>query len=255
MSLLKSENILGYPISSNSVQSCIEQIATWLESGDQKNFVCANPHSLMVAEKDHIFCKAIHSADMLTPDGVGIIIASKLLGGRIKERVTGSDVFEGVNNILNNRKNYRYFFLGSSPETLDMIRDRLTEDCPNIVFAGAYSPPYKDVFNEEDNRLMVEAINAARPDVLWVGMTAPKQEKWVYQNSKKLDVKFIGAIGAVFDFYVGNVNRPHPIYQKIGLEWLPRLIHEPRRLWRRNFVSSPQFILKVLKQKINGIRE
>ena len=96
---------------------------------------------------------------------------------------------------------------------------------------------------------MRDAINEARPDVLWVGMTAPKQEKWIYENRSGLDVKFIGPIGAVFDFYAGSVKRSHPLFQRMGLEWLPRLIRQPRRLWRRNFISNPSFLLRVALQK------
>ena len=95
---------------------------------------------------------------------------------------------------------------------------------------------------------MIEAVNTSQADVLWVGMTAPKQEKWVYQHRQALNVKFIGCIGAVFDFYVGNVKRSHPFFQSIGLEWLPRLFREPHRLWRRMFISAPIFMLHVLKQ-------
>ncbi len=98
---------------------------------------------------------------------------------------------------------------------------------------------------------MTDAINTAKPDVLWVGMTAPKQEKWIHQHRDQLDVKFIGAIGAVFDFYTGKVKRSHPVFQKMGLEWLPRLLREPRRLFRRNFVSSPKFLWLVLKQRFD----
>jgi len=96
---------------------------------------------------------------------------------------------------------------------------------------------------------MIEQINRAAPDVLWVGMTAPKQEKWIFANKERLQVKFIGAIGAVFDFYSGNVKRSHPFFQRLGLEWLPRLLRDPRRLWRRTFISSPIFLYKILKQK------
>lgn len=90
----------------------------------------------------------------------------------------------------------------------------------------------------------------AKPDILWVGMTAPKQEKWIYKNRDKLDVKFIGAIGAVFDFYAGKVKRSHPAFQKMGLEWLPRLLQEPQRLWRRNFVSNPKFMFDVMIHRV-----
>ena len=123
-------------------------------------------------------------------------------------------------------------------------------DFPNIQVVGVYAPLYKDEFTVEDNEKMIAAINAVNPDVLWVGMTAPKQEKWIYQNKKQLEVKFIGAIGAVFDFYAGNIKRSHPFFQKLGLEWLPRLLQEPRRLWRRNFISNPKFMLRVLKERV-----
>ena len=119
-------------------------------------------------------------------------------------------------------------------------------DFPKVRVAGVYSPAFRDVFSAEENAAMVAAINAARPDVLWVGMTAPKQEKWVRQHRDQLDVRFIGPVGAVFDFFIGRVKRSHPLFQRLGLEWLPRLLQEPRRLWRRNFVSNPSFLLRVI---------
>ncbi len=99
---------------------------------------------------------------------------------------------------------------------------------------------------------MIDKINEAHPDVLWVGMTAPKQEKWIYQNRSRLKVKFIGAIGAVFDFYTGTVKRSYPIFRNMGLEWLPRLIRQPRRLWRRTFISSPRFLFRVITSRFIG---
>ncbi len=120
---------------------------------------------------------------------------------------------------------------------------------PNIEVAGVYSPPFKTVFNNDDNKQMIEAVNKAKPDVLWVGMTAPKQEKWIYQNRNHLDVKFIGPIGAVFDFFTGNIKRSHPFFLKTGLEWLPRLLKQPQRLWDRMFISAPKFLIQVFIQK------
>lgn len=252
---MKQEMILGYPVSNESIEGCLEQITDWLDSDVRcRFFACANPHSLIVAGGDPDFREALINAHLLTADGVGILYASRILGGNIRQRVTGCDVFYGLNNRLNFSRNscYSYFFLGSTDETLDKIQAFFSRDYPNIRFAGSYSPPFKPDFNSEDNRKMIASINAAKPDVLWVGMTAPKQEKWIYQNRDKLDVKFIGAIGAVFDFYVGNVKRSSPIFQKMGLEWLPRFIQEPRRLWRRNFISNPKFMYRVICQKING---
>lgn len=244
------ENILGYPVTSSSPAQCVERISSWLEMDRaQKVFLCANPHSLVQARNDPAFHEALHVADLLTPDGSGIVLASKILGGAIRQRVTGSDIFWGLSAALNREGGKSYFFLGSTEQTLAAIKKKMALDYPDIRFAGAYSPPYAPEFSAAENRLMVEAVNAVKPDVLWVGMTAPKQEKWIHQHRDQLEAKFIGAIGAVFDFYVGNVKRSHPVFQKIGLEWLPRLLQEPRRLWRRNVISSPLFLWMVFAQK------
>lgn len=246
-----AERILGYSIATGTPTACISKILNWLQQGEQrKYFICANPHSLEIARIDPLFDEAIRHADLITPDGVGIVIASRILGGGIKERVTGSDIFWGLNGLLNHKGRYSVFFLGSTKTNLQKIRNKMAIEYPNIKIAGTYSPPFKAEFDDEDNRRMIEAINKAKPDVLWVGMTAPKQEKWIYQNREKLEVKFIGPVGAVFDFYTGNIKRSHPFFQKLGLEWLPRLLREPRRLWRRNFVSNPSFLFRVIREKI-----
>jgi N-acetylglucosaminyldiphosphoundecaprenol N-acetyl-beta-D-mannosaminyltransferase len=244
------ENILDYQISAATIQDCIAYIVARIERGDRRRYlVCANPHSLEVARKDPEFDAAIRNADLIVPDGVGIVIASKILGGSIRERVTGMDIFLGLSDALNKENNYRYFFLGSTEQNLLKIKEKIAVHFPGITVAETYSPPFTHEFTEEDNELMVEAVTRANPDVLWVGMTAPKQEKWIYQNRKKLNVKFIGAIGAAFDFYTGSVKRSHPVFQKMGLEWLPRLIRQPRKLWYRNFVSNPSFLLRAMQER------
>lgn len=254
MQCFKIEKILDYPVVTDSLKEVIGQICEWISAGTmQKVFVCANPHSLMEAIDDSEFQQVFHLADLVTPDGAGIVLASKILNGNIQDRITGSDIFRHLNLALNTAEGASCFFLGASEETLAAIKSKMANDFPYIR-VNVYSPPYKTEFSDEDNRQMIEAINAVKPDVLWVGMTAPKQEKWIFQNKDQLNVKFIGAIGAVFDFYVGNVKRSHPIFQKMGLEWLPRLCREPRRLFRRNFVSSPKFLLMVLMQKFGLAR-
>ena len=250
---MKRDRLFGYEIAAESVEGCLDQIVAWLGDGERRRyFACANPHSLVVADGDPEFRQALLDAHLLVPDGVGILLGSRILGGKIRDVVTGSDIFSGLSRRLDQagERRYSYFFLGASEGTLAEISARLSRDYPGIRLAGVYSPPFKAEFSEEDTRRMVEAVNAARPDVLWVGMTAPKQEKWIHENLEVLDVKFIGAVGAVFDFYAGNVKRSHPVFRKLGLEWLPRLCREPRRLWRRNFVSSPVFLAKVIREKL-----
>jgi N-acetylglucosaminyldiphosphoundecaprenol N-acetyl-beta-D-mannosaminyltransferase len=247
------EVILGYPVTRQSRETCISRIVEWLR-GEKKGkyFVCANPHSIEVARTDPIFDAAIKSASMIIPDGMGIVLASRILGGRIFNRITGSDIFLDLSETLEREGGYSYFFLGSTAKNLAKIRERMNTDFPNITVVGSFSPPFKPKFSDEDNLLMIEEINKVKPDVLWVGMTAPKQEKWIYNNKDRLDVKFIGPIGAVFDFYSGTITRSHPWFQKRGLEWLPRLFKKPRHLWPRVFVSGPKFFLRILRQRFAG---
>lgn len=248
-----NETILGYSVTTGSVDECLSDIVAGFEEGGRcRYFVCANPHSLEVAREDREFELALKSADLVVPDGIGIVIASKILGGRIRERVTGMDIFLGLSAALNKETGFRYFFLGSTGSNLKRMEEKMKKDFPRITISGIYSPPFKDEFSDEDSRIMVDNVNRAGPDVLWVGMTAPKQEKWIYRNRDRLNVKFIGAVGAVFDFYTGNVKRSHPFFRKTGLEWLPRLLRQPRRLWRRNFISNPSFLLRVISSRMAG---
>ena len=245
------EDILGYRIATISKSDCLRQVLAWVEGAVTGKYVaCLNPHSIEIARSDAAFAAALHDADLAVPDGVGILIASRILGGGIRQRITGSDIFWGLNSLLNERGDHSVFFLGSTPETLAAIVERMGRDYPNVRVAGVYSPPFREEFSAEENAAMVHAVNSAKPDVLWVGMTAPKQEKWVRQHRDQLDVQFIGPVGAVFDFFIGRVQRSHPLFQRLGLEWLPRLLQEPRRLWRRNFISNPSFLFRVIRARL-----
>ena len=254
MQAIEKERCLEYPVISCGLEDCVSHVCQSVDNQDGPvTLVCLNPHSVGVARHDEYFAEALQAADMIVPDGAGILLASKILGGNINERITGTDIFLSVSETLNRNGGVKYFFLGSTKQTLGIINEKIAKDFPRIQLVGTYSPPFKEVFSEEDNRVMIDTVNATGPDVLWVGMTAPKQEKWIYANKDKLNVKFIAAIGAVFDFYAGNVKRSHPWFQTHGLEWLPRLIREPRRLWRRTFISAPLFLYMVLKHKLNNL--
>jgi len=246
---MQTESILEYPITTCQIEDCKSLTTEWLKIENRCHWIaCLNPHSYVIAINDQQFSKALHDADLLIPDGAGILIASRLLHGQIRERVTGSDIFEEVLTRVNRLGNCRVFFLGSTDQTLNDIRVHIKSDFPNITVAGTYSPSFKAAFSESETTEMIKRVNESKADILWVGLSAPKQEKWIYQNRHRLNVKFAAAVGAVFDFYTGNVKRSHPIFQKLGLEWLPRLLQEPRRLWRRMFVSAPIFMLHVIRE-------
>jgi N-acetylglucosaminyldiphosphoundecaprenol N-acetyl-beta-D-mannosaminyltransferase len=207
-----------------------------------------NPHSYYIAKKDIIFKQALLTADVLLPDGIGIVFAVKLLTGESIKKIAGSDIHRHLLDYANSNQ-LKVFYLGASPNTLDKIDNKLKKEYPNIK-AGFFSPPFKPEFSVSDTEEMIHLINSFSPNILFVGMTAPKQEKWVYLSKDKLQVNTICCIGAVFDFYAETVKRPPNWIIKIGLEWLGRFIKEPSRMWRRIFISSPVFILDVLKEFI-----
>jgi N-acetylglucosaminyldiphosphoundecaprenol N-acetyl-beta-D-mannosaminyltransferase len=246
----RDESILGYRVFAAPVGDCVEEVVRWIARGDRARWLaCLNPHSYAVARATPTFAEALRAADWLVPDGVGVVAASRVLGGGIRDRITGCDVFEGVNRALNGRRG-RVFFLGSTPEALAKIRARLALDFPRLRVAGTYSPPFKAEFDGADLDDIVRRVNAADAEVLWVGLTAPKQECLLHRLGPRLTVRFAAGIGAVFDFYAGRVRRSPVVFQRLGLEWLPRLLQEPRRLWPRTFVSGPIFVGDVARERM-----
>jgi len=206
-----------------------------------------NAYSYVVAKKDIPFRKALKSSTILVADGFPVVMAAKLLRGEKIQKIAGADIFYHLIDYLN-KNSLTCFFLGSSPSTLLKIRDRLALECPHIR-AGFYSPPYKSDFTEADNIKMIEEINRVSPDVLFVGMTAPKQEKWVHAHYEKINARIISSIGAVFDFYAQTKPRPSAFWIKVNLEWFIRLIREPKRLWKRYLVYSPVFFIDIMRKK------
>ena len=210
-----------------------------------------NAHSYNTARKDAAFAEALLKGDALIPDGASIVLAFKFLRHKNIERIAGWDLVLHEMDKLN-QKGGVCFFLGSSEETLRKIKAKAAGVYPDIRIE-TYSPPYKAEFSEEDNRRMIEAVNRAKPDLLWVGMTAPKQEKWAYAHLKELDVNGpIGTIGAVFDFFAGNIRRAPLWWQKHGMEWLYRLIKEPKRMWKRYIIGNTLFLGYLVKDKISN---
>lgn len=246
MSSYSISNVLNYNVSTLNKNDTINHILNHIEGINSPIWLaCLNPHSYATALNDLEFSSALHKANILIPDGIGIVIADRFLNHLVKNRVTGPDIFFGLSASMQKRGNGKVFFLGSTQECLDDIRVKFKKDYPNIEFSGCWSPPFKEQWTALDNADMRNAINQANPDVLWVGMTAPKQEKWIHENLPYLNVRFVAGIGAVFDFYTGRVKRAPIFFQKMGLDWLFRLIQQPRRLWRRTFLSAPIFIIHV----------
>lgn len=187
-----------------------------------------NPHSYCIAKADEVFEKALINSDILLPDGIGIVWAEKLINRNRIKKISGYDLFILLMRKLENEKG-SVFFLGSNQETLNLIKNKTAIEFPNVK-VDFYSPPHKGRFSSTENIETCSAVNSVQPDVLFVGMTAPKQEKWVHRFKDKLEAKNIFCMGAVFDFYAGNIKRSPDFWVNLGLEWLSSLIKEPKRL-------------------------
>lgn len=212
-----------------------------------------NAYSYVMAKSDEDLARTLQGLDYLIPDGMSIVWACRFLGtaSQPARRIAGWDLFTMEMTRLNEAGGGRVMFLGSTPEVLSLIRTRCASDYPALTIE-TYSPPFKENFTDEDSGAMVDAINACRPDLLWIGMTAPKQEKWAYGHWDELDIDcHCGAIGAVFDFYAGTIRRAPVWMQNAGLEWLYRLVHEPRRMWRRYLIGNSRFIGYLLSEKFS----
>lgn len=199
-----------------------------------------NPHSYYTSKKDSEFKLALKKSNYLVPDGIGFVIASIFLYKKRIKRITGYDLHEFFINKAD-KESLKVFYFGSNKRTLKMIMDKNKKRFNNLS-CRYFSPPYKDKFTNQENKSFVNLINEFNPDILFIGMTAPKQEKWVYNNFHDIDCKVFLSIGAVFDFYSGTIRRPKIFFQKIGLEWFIRFLNEPKRLFKRNFISLPFFL-------------
>lgn len=241
-----------------------------------------NAHSYNVARRDSKFAEALTNGDVLIPDGMSIVKACRWLKAKSqpKERIAGWDLFSYEMSRLdeasrrametagdselseeleyseksepsdNSQSKKTVMFMGSSEHTLSLVRQECSRRYPHLRVV-TYSPPYKPEFSAEDNRAIISAINAAAPDLLWIGMTAPKQEKWTYSHWDELDINcHVGTIGAVFDFFAGTVVRAPLWWQRHGLEWLYRLLKEPRRMWRRYIIGNTVFLWHIIGERL-----
>ncbi|MBU2947841.1 WecB/TagA/CpsF family glycosyltransferase [Zobellia uliginosa] len=232
-------NVLNYPV----YKLDLNQL-----NGTKKLLInTINQYSFCIAEKDTKFKEALLQSDVLLPDGIGIVAAAKFINKEKITKIAGADLHAYFLEKLD-KESGSCFYMGSSESTLVKIKKRLHKEFPNIK-VGTYSPPFKPEFNTEDNTAILEAVNSFSPDVLFVAMTAPKQEKWSYQFKNELNTQYICSIGAVFDFYAGTITRPSKFWQNLGLEWLGRLLKEPKRMWKRYIYYGFVFAGHLVKHK------
>lgn len=247
-----TEDILGYAVYARPLGDLVQDVLGHVRDAAAGGawLACLNPHSYAVACDNPDFGAALRRATWLVPDGAGVTLASRWISGRIRDRLCGPDVFLAISAAINARGPFKVLFLGSTEATLASVAHRYRADFPNVTTIDTHSPPFRAAFDDADIAEMRDMVRRAAPDILWVGLTAPKQELLLQRLGADAGYGFAAAIGAAFDFYAGNVQRSGPMFRRLGLEWLPRLVQEPRRLWRRTFVSAPRFLVHVASQAL-----
>lgn len=242
---IPSVNVTGIPISALLFRDQIEAITVWAKRGVSK-FVCvANVHMLMEAHWDYDFRAVLESADLVTPDGMPLVWLMRFLGCHNQDRVAGLDIFLAVCDRAQ-AEGHKIFFIGSTDDVLLTMRHRLAEDFPTLQVAGMISPPFHSMTEQEDKEL-VEAVNTSDASIVFVALGCPKQERWMKEHHGRINAVMIG-VGAVFSLYAGFQKRAPFWVRKVGMEWLYRLVQEPRRLWKRYGTTIPPFIWLAMKQ-------
>jgi N-acetylglucosaminyldiphosphoundecaprenol N-acetyl-beta-D-mannosaminyltransferase len=245
----EKSNILGIGCNMTNYQKVVETIEAWRSGQSRKSryVVAINPHSVMMGKRNRNVRRAMAGAALSLPDGIGMVWAANILGYSHRGRVTGPTL---LLNLCDSGRDYgfRHYFYGGAPGVAEEMVARLTAEFPGLEVAGTGCPPFRPLTPEEDSAAVAE-INASRADILWVGLGSPKQESWMASHADSVQVPIMVGVGAAFDFHSGNIKWAPRWIRSIGLEWVYRLVQEPRRLWRRN-LDSPLFLFHVLLQKL-----
>lgn len=231
--------IMGVRIAVTDMETTVRRIEEHLDDWRGEYICVANVHTTVTAHDDPSYRAVQNGAVMALPDGGPLSQYSRRKGFAQAARVTGPDLMKEMLR-ESAQKHYRHYFYGSTQETLDILREKITRNYPGAVIAGMASPPFRPLTEEED-AAAVAAINEARPDFVWVGLGAPKQERWMAAHQGRVHALMLG-VGAAFDYEAGNIRRAPRWMQRYNLEWLYRLLQDPKRLFKRYFVTNTKFL-------------
>ncbi len=246
--MLQRANVLGVGVSAVNMRRATTVVQSWIDARERSYVCVSGVHGVMESRRCRGL-RAIHNdAGMVLPDGMPLVWLLRLAGFRDADRVCGPEFMPQfiAGSVA---RGDRHYFYGGSEAALAALQQRLGERVPGVVIVGAYSPPYRALSAEEDEAV-VAAINAARPDVVWVGLSTPKQERWMAAHRERLEAPVLIGVGAAFDMQAGLVPRAPPFLRRTGFEWTYRLVKEPRRLWKRYLSSNPLFVLLIALQTL-----
>jgi N-acetylglucosaminyldiphosphoundecaprenol N-acetyl-beta-D-mannosaminyltransferase len=242
----RGRNILGISFNLIGYSDVLTTITSWRCRGERHYITLTPPHSVILCHRDRQLRQATDRAGLILPDGTGIILAARLLGYAHCGRVTGPTLMLKLCD-GGCAQGFRHFFYGGQPGVADRLAERLRAQFSRLTVAGTCCPPFRPLTAAED-AAMVRQINRCHPDIVWVGLGSPKQEKWMAEHVGRIEAAALIGVGAAFDFHSGHVRWAPAWVRKAGLEWAYRLTREPRRMWRRN-LSSVVFLAQVLRQR------
>jgi N-acetylglucosaminyldiphosphoundecaprenol N-acetyl-beta-D-mannosaminyltransferase len=246
--------VLDVPVSTINMPVAVAIILDWIRNRNAQ-FVCVRDvHGLMRAHEDPELLALHNLAGLITPDGMPLVWLTRRRGYKTASRVCGFDLVAALTD-ASQSIGARHYFFGGKPGIAEVMAAKLKASYPGIEIAGCYTPPFRPLSEAED-RECTERLARARPDIVWVGISTPKQEFWMRDHVGRIPGATLIGVGAAFDFYAGAVTRAPRWMQRYGLEWLHRLISEPRRLWRRYLVMAPKFLALVLLGRLRaGLRK
>ena len=250
---LPAIDILGVRVHMVQMPDVISRLQQWIQTRDSCHYVVATGmHGIMEARRNAAFKGILNSADLFVPDGISVIWAARSRGFKLKKRVCGSDLMWDFFK-YSEEHGYSNFFYGDTTETLEQLVSKLKVSFPRLKIAGYHSPPFRALTPEEDQQ-EINLINNSGADVVWVGLGLPKQERWMSEHKDKLTVPVMAGVGASFKFLSGRVKRAPDRIGRLGLEWLWRLLTEPRLVWRRVLLDGPRFVFAVTLER-TGLRK
>lgn len=240
----------GMRVDNATCRDALDRIARLLQGRGQHYIVTPNAHHVLLFQKDPAFREVYAQAAMVLPDGISMVLASKVMGGPLRERCRGADVFLNICRLCYRLKK-RVFLLGGPPGSEGLAEAKLLRLFPGMAVAS-FSPPFGFEENEGQTRQAIKAVRRFRADVLMVGVGAPKSEKWVYRYRARLGFKLALMLGSTLGYLIGSRRRAPLWMRGLGLEWLFRLFQEPRRLWKRYIIGNPAFLLLLAKERLRG---
>ena len=239
-------DVLGVGVSAINMDTALEVIDWWITAGVHQYVCVTGVHGVMESQRDETLREIHNAAGLVTPDGMPLVWLSRLNGWRNTSRVYGPDLMLDICE-RSLATGYRHFLYGGNNGVPERLAERLQRRFPGLIIAGTYSPPFRPLTPAEDDEV-VRRINETKPDIVWVGLSTPKQERWMADHLNRISASVLIGVGAAFDFHAGLKRQAPKWMQDSGLEWFFRLMSEPRRLWRGYLVNNPMFIWLTLRQ-------